>query len=394
MKQTLLNMQVLLFVVAVIQHAVAENMWDEAFSPVPSPSVLEPVTPDGVKAKADEAPPQDATYVVKKGDTLWDLSFEFLGDPFRWPELWHGNPAISNPDRIYPGDRLSIPSRRFVSQEVSPAVGVSLLQSSTLGALATVTALKDTLAASEGYLGDSDYIASLRTKNILHPRFLATTPFLWMQKDASGLIYPGNATVCAPLRGAAYQLFSTLSITKGPGSSYSIGDTVDIYKSIRFLYFNDKTANLVQRVGRAVVCKDAAKSVDAELFEMSDAIGGGERVAPVTYFTTMTIDTLIEPDVAISALVSTRVESTESPYLYQSVIVDKGSNDGVRVGDLFGVYHRKGKTGSAHLAIVGVVGHVGAASSTLVIISMTDNSLDSGDQAILLKRTLFTEKGE
>jgi LysM domain. len=29
-----------------------------------------------------------SAYVVKKGDTLWDLSDEFLNDPFAWPDLW------------------------------------------------------------------------------------------------------------------------------------------------------------------------------------------------------------------------------------------------------------------------------------------------------------------
>ena len=27
-------------------------------------------------------------YIVKKGDTLWDLSEEFFQDPFTWPDLW------------------------------------------------------------------------------------------------------------------------------------------------------------------------------------------------------------------------------------------------------------------------------------------------------------------
>lgn len=48
------------------------------------------------------------SYVVKKGDTLWDISAQFLDDPWRWPSLWGNNPQIANPHLIYPGDRLSL----------------------------------------------------------------------------------------------------------------------------------------------------------------------------------------------------------------------------------------------------------------------------------------------
>ncbi|MBB1269740.1 LysM peptidoglycan-binding domain-containing protein [Shewanella sp. SR44-3] len=48
------------------------------------------------------------TYVVKKGDTLWDISGYFLNDPWRWPTLWGGNPHIANPHLIYPGDQLTL----------------------------------------------------------------------------------------------------------------------------------------------------------------------------------------------------------------------------------------------------------------------------------------------
>ena len=54
---------------------------------------------------ADNAPDR---YVVKRGDTLWDISATFLRDPWYWPEIWQVNPQVENPHLIYPGDILSL----------------------------------------------------------------------------------------------------------------------------------------------------------------------------------------------------------------------------------------------------------------------------------------------
>ena len=49
------------------------------------------------------------THTVKKGDTLWDLAQQYLGDPFKWPEIYRRNTAtVQDPNLIYPDQVLVI----------------------------------------------------------------------------------------------------------------------------------------------------------------------------------------------------------------------------------------------------------------------------------------------
>ncbi len=50
-------------------------------------------------------------YIVKPGDTLWDIANHFFRDPRRWLEIWERNLYITNPDLIYPGRKIWFDAR-------------------------------------------------------------------------------------------------------------------------------------------------------------------------------------------------------------------------------------------------------------------------------------------
>ncbi|MBI3774982.1 MAG: LysM peptidoglycan-binding domain-containing protein [Gammaproteobacteria bacterium] len=66
------------------------------------------VTPRAGAAKSGDEivlhPNYPARYVVRTGDTLWEIASRFLRDPWRWPDVWDFENKIENPQYIYPGD--------------------------------------------------------------------------------------------------------------------------------------------------------------------------------------------------------------------------------------------------------------------------------------------------
>lgn len=47
-------------------------------------------------------------HVVRKGDTLWDISWVYFNNPWVWPKVWSYNPSVTNPHWIYPGDLIRL----------------------------------------------------------------------------------------------------------------------------------------------------------------------------------------------------------------------------------------------------------------------------------------------
>ncbi len=87
-----------------------------------APAAIEiaPVEPAPAAMETEAVEPGPAMelhpYTIKKGDTLWDIANAFFKDPFLWPFIWKANPAVTNPDLIFAGNKLIIPGLAPIQQ--------------------------------------------------------------------------------------------------------------------------------------------------------------------------------------------------------------------------------------------------------------------------------------
>jgi hypothetical protein len=62
----------------------------------------EPETQGATEEKVEIPSDVPDKHRVKEGETLWDITESYYGDPYRWPQIWSYNPEITNPHWIYP----------------------------------------------------------------------------------------------------------------------------------------------------------------------------------------------------------------------------------------------------------------------------------------------------
>ena len=127
-----------LFLFSLLLTACKGQPVQEVSPPVPNPEATLAVV-ESAAAADEDAPrpvaliPGQTRYVVKKGDSLWEIASRFLYDPWRWREVWQANPGLADPERIYPGDtlvlsleggrhRVSVTERALPIYKLSPQV--------------------------------------------------------------------------------------------------------------------------------------------------------------------------------------------------------------------------------------------------------------------------------
>ncbi|MDZ4261563.1 MAG: LysM peptidoglycan-binding domain-containing protein [Pseudomonadota bacterium] len=261
-------------------------------------------------------PDHPTRYVVVPGDTLWDISTKFLQDPWRWPEIWHLNPAIKNPHLIYPGDTISLvfvdgkpvlQLERGGSENIiklSPQAHATQLG----GAIRTVpaTAISQFLfqprILTQEQLDQAGYVAAAQDErlisgagNTIYALKLAQEPGI---KGYS--VYRINQTYRNPENENDILGYEAIHVADAQLTAEGDPATLRITKSYRETFIGDKV--LVS---------------DAEQFDQS--------FLPHS------------PDQKVAGRIISLIDGMSSAGQHQTVVIDLGKQDGIEVGHVLAV---------------------------------------------------------
>ena len=102
------------FALPVVAQDVDDVVVDTDSEPAPEPVAVEPAFGGDGGGQLVQAP---EAYLVRPGDTLWNLSQRFLNNPWYWPKIWSYNQELDNPNWIYPGSQI-----RFYPGSQTPVI--------------------------------------------------------------------------------------------------------------------------------------------------------------------------------------------------------------------------------------------------------------------------------
>jgi hypothetical protein len=150
---------------------------------------------------------QPREHVVRRGDTLWDLSRTYLMNPFLWPRIFEANrTVVEDPHWIYPDERLMIPGLSdtlgvviTVAEELPPqAVAAGQRRSRFYQPPAVSRAEEEAVAEQTAPQGADRY--ALLPSEYGSAAWLADTAALAIRGRITRLVDPATATDKLPSR--------------------------------------------------------------------------------------------------------------------------------------------------------------------------------------------------
>ena len=294
-----------------------------------------------------EFPDGAEVYIIQKGDTLWDLSNQYYGDPYLWPQLWERNQYILDAHWIYPDDPLVIGVEVTSIDEIADAgegegemaaadEGEGMLLDRSSSAPVPLGSEADIYCS--GFIGEknapydstvigSEYAISAGNVAGSHLEYSGTSSLL-MNLSIGDVIYIDGGRDSGQMAGSVYTIMRPGVAVNHPASQKTVG------------YF-------YRYLGRARILSVQENSAIAEIVDACNPVQLGDLLRP---FTPQPVPLArrsglmgVNDPVEAEALV-------DAPYIIHSddkiislgqghvVYLDRGSVDDVAPGDLFTIY--------------------------------------------------------
>ena len=263
-----------------------------------------------------------STYIVVKGDTLWDISGRFLKEPWRWPEIWNMNrEQIKNPHWIYPGDVIYM----LFDANGNPRLSLTAGGGGTGDDARLQPKIRvDTLSQAIPSIPSKVIAPFLSLPLVIEEGALANAPRIIAAEDGRVVIGAGNIAYALGLQqslGVKWQIYR-------PGKALKSGEGEVLgYEAIY--------------LGEAKVVRFGESST-IEVLRSTQEILRGDRLTP-------TLDTAVPsyspraPTTVVSGSVISFLTGVDTGAQYSIVALNLGKRDGMEVGHVLATL-RKGAT--------------------------------------------------
>ena len=256
------------------------------------------------------------TYTVVKGDTLWDISGRFLSQPWKWPELWQGNPQIANPNLIFPGDLLTL---TYVNGQ--PRLGVS--RGASAGTVKLSPTVRSTPMAQAIPTIPLEAINSFLFNNriVNQPQEFSSAPYVLAGAGESVVMGAGQNIYA---RGAFAEQQSAYGI-------YRQGKTYTDPLTKEFLGIN---ANVIGSAEAGAVERDITTLT---LTRTNEEVRIGDRLFPTDERPVNSTFTPSEPATPIAGLIIDVPRGVTRVGAMDVVTINKGTRDGLIEGNVLAI---------------------------------------------------------
>lgn len=270
-------------------------------------------------------PEGSKSHLVEKGDTLWDLAGKYLGNPYAWPQIWELNQWIKDPHWIYPGDPLIIDLSRAVANagSVPPAV----------------TGLEPDQRLS-GYSVARKPELAFSFQDFIQLPFLAPEGAQAHYKSQGAFRITGNQRSEREFLGEG----ETIYINGGTEQGVKRGDRFVILKTVTTKLPTPRggkkpMGDVIQQIGVIRVVTPMAKGSVAIIERCMDSVEVGNHLVrftepaniPLQLRTDTTDPVKMDADPAMIVFARDARQDTSTG---DQVIIDRGSNSGLKVGDV------------------------------------------------------------